>query len=383
MIIKRQMSPGGRSADLALVFVIVLASVGLLLLGYFLLRILRAQHPEPPKFVPSFLKKRWKNWVPKKLYGRVPDDSATADGSAVPDRGQNTAYTGAGGTETAAAQVSIDRNTSIRSIMTLPAYSPHPKPSELVIGREGERAGMDVVVEFPETNDEEENRREQEMESLYQIRMTRRREISEREERRRLRREARERGDWAYLEQMRSERQATLANGEQSITAASLLAEHQARGRERRISSVSYAEIGHVRHDGSRLRASSQGSDSRPLLDTAAPIGQGESEPPLIHHRTLSGTSMLSQSTLSDLSHAATPESDIADSAIPQPPPYEHLDLGNAPPYPSPPHRSRDLVRVSNVPSIAVENATPPPSVPTSPVDTRRTAGDTSIPRRS
>ncbi|KMU84226.1 hypothetical protein CIHG_02012 [Coccidioides immitis H538.4] len=276
-----------------------------------------------------------------------------------------------------ATQAAIDRHTSIRSIITLPAYSPIPKPSEQVIGREGERAGMDVVVEFPETMDEEETRREEEMEALYQIRLRRRQEIAEREERRRIRREARERGDWVLLEQLRAESSARVqarANNE-TVSAASLLAEHQSRGRERRISSVSYAAVGHVRHDGSRLRASSQGSDSRPLLDTPAAMAQGGSGMPPMHRRTLSSTSVLSQSTISDAENAPTPETDIADSSIPQPPPYE--DLGEAPPYPESPqfaHQPTQLAPNSNVPSIAVENATPPPSTPHSPVFPSRSA---------
>ena len=72
-----------------------------------------------------------------------------------------------------------DRNTSVRSVMTLPAYSQAPKETEQVIGREGERAGMDTVVEFPEDPAEEEARREEEMESLYQIRQARRQEVAE------------------------------------------------------------------------------------------------------------------------------------------------------------------------------------------------------------
>ncbi|KAF2785605.1 hypothetical protein K505DRAFT_6412, partial [Melanomma pulvis-pyrius CBS 109.77] len=93
----------------------------------------------------------------------------------------------------------VDRNTSVRSVMTLPAYSPAARENEQILGREGERGGIDTVLEFPETNDDEEQRREGEMESLYQIRLARRREAAEREERRQARREARARGDTAAL----------------------------------------------------------------------------------------------------------------------------------------------------------------------------------------
>ena len=170
--------------------------------------------------------------------------------------------------------------------MTLPPYSQAPKETEQVIGREGERAGMDTVVEFPEHQDEEEARREEEMESLYQIRQARRQEISEREQRRQERREARARGDWARLEELTRESRArtdgarlgaTGANSSSTnVSAATLLAEHQSRGRERRVSAVTYASLGHVRHDGTRLRANSDESERGALLGSAAPMGEGE-----------------------------------------------------------------------------------------------------------
>ena len=176
-----------------------------------------------------------------------------------------------------AVEAGVDRNTSVRSVMTLPAYSQAPQESEQVIGREGERAGMDTVVEFPETVDDDEARREEEMESLYQIRLARRRELAERERRRQERREARELSDWARLEELRvqSRLRANAANdgSNTDLSAAEMLAEHQSRGRERRVSSVSYADVGHVRHDGSRVRANSQESERGGLLDGAAPMG--------------------------------------------------------------------------------------------------------------
>jgi hypothetical protein len=154
-----------------------------------------------------------------------------------------------------------------------------------VIGREGERAGMDTVVEFPEDPAEQEARREEEMESLYQIRQLRRQEIAEREQRRQERREARARGDWARLEELTQESRAraerarlgaTAVNASStSVSAASLLAEHQSRGRDRRVSAVSYASLGKVRHDGTRVRANSEESERGALLSSAAPMGEG------------------------------------------------------------------------------------------------------------
>ena len=172
--------------------------------------------------------------------------------------------------------------------MTLPAYHPSLRPDERLIAREGERAGVDTVVEFPETAEEEEARREEDMDSLYRIRQARRREIDERNERRRQRQEAREQGDWARLEQLRLDAQrrararadsdASQASSTTSLpppgSSRELIAEHAARqsSRERRVSSVSYADLGLARHDGSRLRADSVDSDYRPLLDSAASI---------------------------------------------------------------------------------------------------------------
>lgn len=299
----------------------------------------------------------------------------------------------------------VDRRTSVRSIISLPAYSQTARESEQILGREGERAGMDTVLEFPETGEEEESRREEEMESLYQIRQARRREIAEREARRQERHDARNRGDWARLEELRRESRAraAVANAEASnsntnLSAAMLLAEHQSRGRERRISSVAYGDIGQVRHDGSRVRANSDESERGGLLQGAAPMGENSARTRGIsdttvstlahpHTRERSASSAMSISTTgSDLEnpvpgqatplssqgrprsspseqpasgtsnssptdHRFTPEDstgsdDIGDSRIPaptlhgegvsKPPDYEHLDWGAAPEYESP-----------------------------------------------
>ena len=165
----------------------------------------------------------------------------------------------------------VDRNTSVRSVMTLPAYAPAAREDERVLGREGERAGIDTVVEFPEDLDEEEARREGEMESLYQIRLARRQEARDREERRQARREARARGDYEALAEIR--RRAEQA-ADESVSAM-LIATHQGANRERRVSSVQYGDLGVARHDGTRIRANSTDSDNRPLLDGAASIGSG------------------------------------------------------------------------------------------------------------
>jgi hypothetical protein len=195
----------------------------------------------------------------------------------------------------------VDRHTSVRSVMTLPAYSPAARENERILGREGERGGIDTVVEFPETQDDEEARREGEMESLYQIRLARRNEAREREERRQQRREARQRGDIQALAEIR--RRADAAT-EESVS-QTLIAEHQTANRERRVSSVQYGDLGLARHDGTRLRANSSESDNRPLLDSAASIsGQSARSRALssntlntTHHRGPSASSVLSVSS--------------------------------------------------------------------------------------
>lgn len=208
-------------------------------------------------------------------------------------------------------QNGVDRNTSVRSVMTLPAYAPAPRENEQVLGREGERAGIDTVVEFPEDQDEEEQRRDGEMESLYQIRLARRQEAREREERRQARREARARGDYEALAEIR--RRAEQA-AEESVSQL-LIATHQTANRERRVSSVQYGDLGVARHDGTRLRANSTDSDNRPLLDGAASIGSGG------RARGMSGTTLsthqrgLSASSMRSVSSRASEEFEFPDAS--------------------------------------------------------------------
>ncbi|ERF72381.1 hypothetical protein EPUS_07543 [Endocarpon pusillum Z07020] len=241
----------------------------------------------------------WQFWRTRnKSYGQVSTHDRSQSYSGTPTTTNDRATSEDESAARSAVEAGVDRNTSVRSVMTLPAYSQAPKESEQVIGREGERAGMDTVVEFPETVDEEEARRDEEMESLYQIRLARRREVEERERRRQERREARARGDFERLEELRLQSrlraEAANAGSTTDLTAATMLAEHQSRGRDRRVSSVSYADVGHVRHDGSRLRANSEDSERGGLLDGAAPMGEGPSQGPSqgpSHSRVASGSS--------------------------------------------------------------------------------------------
>jgi hypothetical protein len=180
--------------------------------------------------------------------------------------------------------------------MTLPAYHPMARQNEQVLGREGERGGIDVVVEFPEGVDEEEARREEEMEALYQVRLARRRENEEREERRRLRREARERGDTVAMREIAARTRAS-ANSNAGRTVEELRAEHDRikKERARAVSSVSYADLGIARHDGTRLRAGSMESEREGLLAEAASMGNDG-----YHRRDRSGSSIQSVDSTSD-----------------------------------------------------------------------------------
>ena len=268
----------------------------------------------------------------------------------------------------------VRRETSVRSTITLPPYSVSPKPEEQIIAREGERSGMDVVVEFPETAEEEETRRDEVMEALYQIRVQRRQENAEREARRQERRDVRARGDFIRLEVLRSQSRnrdrsrSSASASNPNLSASTLLAEHQARGRERRIASVNYAALGRVRHDGTRLRNNSADSDNRPLLPNAAGIHEDGS--PMTHYRGDSYSSLISGSSVTSDGDTLTPvqshrqsmhsarsrsnsrptsipeeegdEGNIGDTGdmgtavIPPPPEYEFLEWGDAPAYSSP-----------------------------------------------
>ncbi|RMZ78117.1 hypothetical protein DV738_g3972, partial [Chaetothyriales sp. CBS 135597] len=334
----------------------------------------------------SFFKRTWGSLAPSSKYRQV-----TTEGRTSPDSGaRRTSASGSNGSgheveeaaATEAVAAGVDRNTSVRSVMTLPAYHQSPKEGEQVLGREGERAGMDTVVEFPETQEEEEARREEQMDSLYQIRLARRREIAEREERRRERREARSRGDFARLEELRQESRARAAgsaatstenlNAGLTASTATLIAEHQSRGRDRRVSAVAYADVGHVRHDGTRLRANSNDSERGALLGGAAPMGEQNGRPrgtsdaasllsqPMPHFRARSGSSALSISTTaSDLDNGpavATRETEQADADRPPRSSHSNTSPGSSP-------TGLGLTPESSVGSVGGDIGHPPPPI--------------------
>lgn len=374
-----------------------------ILMMYFALRALRRMNCRP-KYIPGkFLKDKWNRWPVGIAYGQVPDGT-----NAREETGNGTGNGATGGGSEMNTNSNVRRDTSVRSVITLPAYSSSPKPEEQIIAREGERGGMDVVTEFPETAEEEEARREELMESLYQVRQQRRQEIADRETRRQERRDARARGDYIRLEQLRiqsrarAESHSSTNNGSNTNLAAAISsAEHQSRGRDRRISSVSYAELGQVRHDGSRVRARSPDSDRHPLLSNAASInteGPDRSSGSIltsVHSRGESYSSMQSDFSETDAltrpeSHAqsthsghsaAAQDGDVGGLSIP-PPDYEHLDWGDAPPYESPtldrgeqPPRLREL---TPLPTIHIDVASPVNNTPTTPTNPQ--AGDQNHP---
>ncbi|KAJ9503621.1 hypothetical protein H2202_000760 [Exophiala xenobiotica] len=310
---------GGGFSESAVTIGIVLAIVLVITASILLYSFLRKWklQGKSPRYIPTkFLKKKWQTWQPGGKYSAVRNRDLSST---------NTAYTG-NNINGPGSGTGVDRNTSVRSVITLPAYSRTPQDTEQVIAREGERAGMDTVVEFPETVDEEETRREEQMESLYQIRVARRREVAEREERRRERREARERGDNMRLEELRresrqraSESTASL-NGGVSVSAATLIAEHQTRGRDGRIASVAYGSLGEVRHDGTRIRANSNESERGGLLNEAAPMGEGGGRPRLYSDAT-SITTMSTRQRTRDRSVSDLSVSTAASEADRQPTP--------------------------------------------------------------
>ncbi|KAM0243915.1 hypothetical protein ACHAP5_006772 [Fusarium lateritium] len=170
------------------------------------------------------------------------------------------------------ATATVDRNTSVRSVLTLPAYRQSANPNEQVLGREGERDGVDVIIDLP-TAEAEEDARNEEMETLYQIRLARRQAIAEREERRERRREARARSDYRELEQIRAETRA--ANESNTISELRTTVDQLKDNRQRSVSSVSYADVGVARHDGTRIRANSSESERVGLLSDAASMQSG------------------------------------------------------------------------------------------------------------
>lgn len=272
------------------------------------IRKLRMRYPNP-KYVPTpFLKRLWTNWKVKPTDHRYQHaDDEDADAAAPRTRRMarlrepETIQAGAGSTNRTDTAAGVDRNTSIRSVMTLPAYNPQARETEQVLGREGERGGIDVVVEMPTAEDEEELR-ENEMSTLYQVRLARNRQIEERSEYRQLRREARQRNGSSNAEELRRQaREAREASERHAQEVEELRREHERikNTRQRAVSSVSYDGLGVARADGTRIRANSIESERMGLLSDAASIAPSARSvsgagPSSLHQRLPSAGSVIS-----------------------------------------------------------------------------------------
>ncbi|KAK3945475.1 hypothetical protein QBC46DRAFT_403684 [Diplogelasinospora grovesii] len=300
--------PGKPPNTTSIIVAAVVVGIIVLIAGIMLIWTIRRRHPNP-KYIPTpLLKRLWSDWkVPTYrtrhdyLQTSNDDDSNRRATRMLQDNledslAQAQAHRGSQQTLTAG----VDRNTSLRSVMTLPAYRPKATDNEQVLGVEGERDGIDVVVEMP-TAEDEEALREEEMDALYQIRLARRRQIADREERRRLRREARENNNTVALRELREQARSDAERNTEEIE--ELRQEHERRKatRQRAVSSVSYADVGIARADGTRIRANSTESNERVgLLSDAASIAPSfrSSGGPdsLFHRRDRSASSLTAMS---------------------------------------------------------------------------------------
>lgn len=355
---------------ISVVGVIVIAAV-----IYGILRFLRTRHSNP-KYIPGrFLKERWTRWG---THGRGTYEPARVAEPTANIGTRTTAAANASTNNQGSNSSRVDRNTSIRSIMTLPPYRLDPTNTEQVIGREGERDGVDVVIEMP-TEEALETLREEEMESLYQIRLARRQQNEERERRREIRRLARELNDPTMLDALRS---GNLSSADRAAL-DELRADHQRLKNERRgaVPSVSYADVGVARHDGTRIRANSTESERVGLLSDAASMGErtstqlrGRSDSamsvntdfpsPSLHRSRANSTAdstRLSMHTRGG-STSDVGEADVGESAMPlhSPPGYEDPEEGRSTTptaEPPPSYPGRDPSPAQLTPSTDDESA--------------------------
>jgi hypothetical protein len=186
--------------------------------------------------------------------------------------------------------------------MTLPKYTNTANEGEQVLGRAGERDGVDTIIEMPSA-EQHEALRDEEMETMYQIRLARRQQNAEREERRRLTQEARERGDTVALQELRARRRA---EGNDTTTVDDLReAQSDIRTRrERAVSSVSYHDLGVARHDGSRIRANSTESERVGLLSDAASMALSTRSPSAMSNRRVSDVGSIVPDARSPSAHS-------------------------------------------------------------------------------
>ncbi|KAG5929219.1 hypothetical protein E4U42_006769 [Claviceps africana] len=188
----------------------------------------------------------------------------------------------------------VERNLSVRSVITLPPYRALAAHDERLVAREGERGGMDTIVDLPAAEDHESLRNE-EMEAIYQIRLARRQRAVEREGLGRQRQHAHQRGGCNALSEAPSQSRA--AGYDRTVEELRQDVIRIQKQRQRAVSSVSYADLGVATHNGTRLRASSIESERMGLLSNAASFALST-----IHGDHLSGFHRRERSTSSLLS---------------------------------------------------------------------------------
>lgn len=366
---------------------------------YMLIRHFRRTHKEPPGFLPERLKQRWQAWAP---------GSYMATPNAARDQRANEREARRSARHRGGVGAGVDRVSSVRSIMTLPEYRPTEDPTrERTIGREGERGGIDVVVEYPEDEEEEESRREEHMQTLYEIRLARQLE-------RAAERERENGGGGAAAATAAGGRgrsgsgsgggaggsggsrpgSAAAAGAPASSTANLMAALAAVTERERRMSSVSYASVGVARHDGSRVRPSTD--SDRPLIDGAVrPAGHSRTgstlslaasdgrtsdemfnpNMPLVSPHQRPGTSQGSVRSMlyPDAANGSTSAIDMPDTppAWHDLPPPDTADYGGSEWGPPPGYTSPVETRNTgpdSLPVLRINTATPASSVAPSPV---------------
>ncbi|RVD86282.1 uncharacterized protein DFL_004566 [Arthrobotrys flagrans] len=347
------------------IVIAIVVIIGIIILGfltYIILRSIRLRYKDPKYLPGSWLKKKWQNWD-------VVGYQAAGGNNSSSSRSQNQARMlnrVARSRANLEANRALDRQNSVRSVITLPPYREMAEMDlERTIGREGEREGLDTIVQFPETAEEEEDRREERMQAMYELRLQRRAQRAAREAR----------SGNGSVTTLGNERNNNENGSSVSLTAMDMEAGGSGRtaselttailnDRTRRLSEVSYGDVGYARHDGSRVRSTSTNrnngtsSDSQPLLADNATGGS-------TGRRSRAG-SMLSLNTNVTDGRGSMDRRDSAEmltgadvSQARLPPSYDGLDWGDAPPYMSPvspPARSESAAtRRRPVPGQAAE----------------------------
>ncbi|KAF3936597.1 hypothetical protein ABW19_dt0207719 [Dactylella cylindrospora] len=374
-------------SSIVITIVVLIGIVIFAFVSYIVLKSLRHRYKDPKYLPGSWLKKKWKNW------DVIGYNSAATGSSSGPNQARiNRAARSRANIE---ANRALDRQNSVRSVITLPPYREMAEMDlERTIGREGERDGVDTVIVFPETAEEEEDRREERMQAMYELRLQRRAQ--------RAARDARASGSVASLENPNAttvsltamDMEAGGSGRTTSELTAAILNE-----RSRRLSEVSYSDVGYSRSDGSRIRSTSSNrnetTDSQPLLSDAASAGRRSRSGSMLSLNTsLSGGrgSMDRRDSAEILTGAGADagagagastsvSGDLGQARLP--PSYDGLDWGDAPPYMSPVSpltRSNTAGSTAprqpglNLPLVRVTGASNPGS-PMSPRDPSRREG--------